>query len=425
MKSSWTLVDNTDLLNAAWHIGTRLCRDAIWFQDRATWLGDEVEPTETGVRMVHRTTGGAVYDGTAGLGLFLAELAAVTGDPIVARTAKGALCHAYALALGPTSAMGDGFYTGRAGIAHALIQSGTRLADNEFVDRGLELMKEVAVNARENGEADLVAGKAGVIMAVLATYRRFADASLLEAATHLGRALVAEACETPHGWCWQARRRDRPGLLGLSHGVAGVILALAELAQDAKDRSYDTAIERGLAYEQAWFDADRGTWPDLREAPPEAEPGCTGLRYFEAWCHGAPGISLARARLWQLLGLASARQEALQALVVTEKAIERSLQTNGNFSLCHGLTGNAEALVVARQLLAELPSTAPSEPVAQKLVEQSLEQPQRVVGGVSGDDAYAPGLMLGSAGMGHFLLCQMNPRGIPTVLLPGLPAIGR
>ena len=423
MKSSWPLVDNSDLLNAAWHIGARLCRDAIWFQDRATWLGDAAEPAELGVRVVHRTTGGALYDGTAGIGLFLAELAAVTGDPIVARTAKGALCHASALARAPTSAMSDGFYSGRAGIATALLQSGTRLVDDEFVDRGLQLMKKVAVNALENGAADLVAGKAGIIIAVLATYRRFADASLLDAATHLGRALVAEACETPHGWCWQARR-DRPGLLGLSHGVAGVVLALAELAREAKDRSYDTAIERGLAYEKAWFDADRGTWPDLREAPPEAAPGGTGLQYFEAWCHGAPGISLARARLWQLSGLASARQEALQAIVATEKAIERALQTNGNFSLCHGLTGNAEALVVARQLLAERPSAAPTEPVAQELVEQTLEQPQRVVGGLPGDDAYAPGLMLGSAGMGHFLLRQMDRSGIPTVLLPGLPAIG-
>ncbi len=423
MTSSWTLADNSELLNAASHIGARLCRDAIWFRDRATWLGDAAEPAEVGVRLVHRTTGGALYDGTAGLGLFLAELAAVTGDPIVARTAKGALCHATTLARTPTSAMDDGFYSGRAGIATALLQSGTRLADDECVDRGLALMKEVAVNAHENGAADLVAGKAGVIMALLATYRRFADATLLDAATHLGRALVAEACETPHGWCWQARR-DRPGLLGLSHGVAGVILALAELAREAKDRSYDSAIERGLAYEKAWFDADRGTWPDLREAPPEAAPGGTGLQYFDAWCHGAPGIALARARLWQLLGLASVRREARQALVATETAIERALRTDDNFSLCHGLTGNAEALVVARRLLAERPAAALAEAVAQKLVEQTLEQPQRVAGGVPGDDAYAPGLMLGSAGMGYFLLRQIDRSGIPTMLLPGLPATG-
>ncbi len=204
MKLSWKLVDNSDLLNAAWHIGTRLCRDAIWFQDRATWLGDAVEPAELGVRMVHRTTGGALYDGTAGLGLFLAELAAVTGDPIVARTARGALCHAAALARAPASAMGDGFYSGRAGIATALLQSGTRLADDEFVDRGLQLMKKVAVNALENGAADLVAGKAGIIIAVLATYRRFADASLLEAATQLGRALVAEAGARASAAAWHS-----------------------------------------------------------------------------------------------------------------------------------------------------------------------------------------------------------------------------
>ena len=66
----------------------------------------------------------------------------------------------------------------------------------------------------------------------------------------------------------------------------------------------------------------------------------------------------------------------------------------------------------------------PSEAVAHKLVKQTLEQPQRVVGGVPDDDAYAPGLMLGTAGMGHFLLRQMDQSGIPTVLLPGLPAIG-
>ena len=43
---------------------------------------------------VHRAMGSLLYDGSAGIGLYLARLASVSGDPIIRATAEAALAQA-------------------------------------------------------------------------------------------------------------------------------------------------------------------------------------------------------------------------------------------------------------------------------------------------------------------------------------------
>src|SRR4029453_9706020 len=93
-----------------------------------------------------------------------------------------------------------------------------------------------------------------------------------------------------------------------------------------------------------------GNWPDLREdsqrvRPPDAPPPCATL-----WCHGAPGIALARLRAGEPGAGDGFEAEARQALQTTARSIRAEL-AGGNYSLCHGLAGNAEVLAEGTLLL--------------------------------------------------------------------------
>ena len=67
-------------LETADRIGRRLCRDAVWAGNTCNWLGwalEVVGPTWTPVYKAQNST---IYDGTAGIGLFLARLYQFTRD---------------------------------------------------------------------------------------------------------------------------------------------------------------------------------------------------------------------------------------------------------------------------------------------------------------------------------------------------------
>ena len=121
------------------------------------------------------------------------------------------------------------------------------------------------------------------------------------------------------------RLRDRPG-------------ARPSRSRDRAQRIF-AAAKAALAYERAYFRPAEGNWPDLRSF---VQPGQTGEPPgMLAWCHGAPGIGLARLALVQLLPEDHSVLEEAETAIRTTSASLASGGT-GNFSLCHGDGGNAD-----------------------------------------------------------------------------------
>ena len=86
-------------------------------------------------------------------------------------------------------------------------------------------------------------------------------------------------------------------MLGFSHGTAGFAAALAKLHGHTGLPRFLSGAAAALAYERDRFDETRGNWPDDRGVP--TTPAATGMNnLMTTWCHGAPGIALARACLW-------------------------------------------------------------------------------------------------------------------------------
>ena len=271
---------------------------------------------------------------------------------------------------------------------------------------------------QEEREFDLLSGDAGAIVAFLLFREMLDDTTLLDQAVLLGDELLQNADDSGTGYSWRSPSLHyRHNLTGFSHGTAGVGYALLELFQVTGDIKYRVAAERAFEYERSWFNAEKGNWPDFREKGNQSKRHPLPLSYATFWCHGAPGIGLARLRAYEILNDATCRDEAHVALDTTYAILEMALHVgNVNFSLCHGLAGNAEILLYGRQILGQkwTDKSALAFEVAEAGIEISKRQGGAWPCGVPKGETQ--GLLLGLAGIGHFYLRLHNPE-IPSILL--------
>ena len=396
-------------VEAAAHVGRRICEQAVWHDGRCNWVGALPDEDAYGRTIInYAALGPDLYGGTSGVALFLAQLHAVTGDPGARRTALGALRHAYAHAGDSDQPAGPGLYAGRVGIALASVRAGLLLDEDEAVARGAELLHDLEPAA----EFDLMTGNAGTILGLLALGRLLARDDLAARAHDFGRRLLADARAGDDGASWQSPvQRHRRNLTGLSHGTAGVAVALLELWRASGERAYRDGAEAALAYERALYDPAAGNWPDLR-----TRDDATAFATF--WCHGAPGIALARLRSHELLGDESTLAEAHAALATTRRAVTAELASGaGNFSLCHGLAGNAEILLEAA--LRGCDEDGRNAELAHTVADAGVERHVRrdtpwPCGTFEGETAC---LFLGLAGIGLFYLRLDDPTRASVLLV--------
>ena len=239
------------------------------------------------------------------------------------------------------------------------------------------------------------------------------DDVLLRKSAEMGEQLVDAGVREAETLSWSSLSfPGRPNLTGFSHGAAGVGYALLELYQTTGEHRFRAGAEGAFAYERSLYSPDAMNWPDLRESAPGGNQPEDPPSYTAVWCHGAPGIALSRLRASELLGDSQFRSEALTALQTTRDSVRSGLHS-GNYSLCHGLAGNAEILAEGRPLLGD-----ESENLVHTIALTGIEtygQPGRYwPGGVSGGRTAS--LFLGLAGTAYFYL-RLNDAAVPSVLL--------
>jgi hypothetical protein len=418
---SCTSPEPDSFLQAARAIGGRLCDEAIWHDGRCTWIG--AEPADlfdldaASREPVYCTLGPDLYDGVAGIALFLADLYQITGDPRTRETAAAAIRQALHCLHDSPTASALGLYAGWLGVAAAAVRVGAAIAAPELSEQGAAAATRVMREYDGRSGHDLVSGRAGGLLASLALARAHRGPSFLAFAVHLGDELLDAADKDTSGWSWPSQPfAHHRNLVGFSHGASGIALALLELFVAVGNPKYREAAERALDYEAAWFDVEAGNWPDLRAQTRRGKgPGT----FLTAWCHGAPGIALSRAHAFAVLGARRYAREAETALATTAAAIAHCLESGtGNFLLCHGVAGNAAIVAdVARQL--GVPGAGALADLASAVGDHGI----RVHGGPnrewpSGASAgETPGLLLGLAGVGHFYLRLYDPY-LPSILMP-------
>jgi hypothetical protein len=379
-------------LRTASEIAQSLVDSCLWHGERCNWIG------------INRDTEGSIfwsamdasfYEGTSGLGLFLAEYSAETGDESAARTALGALRHALSRVDDLRGEGQAGFYSGWPGVAYAASKVGQLLNVEELCSQARETVDRCLLWDQAGPVGDLFNGQAGALFALSLM-------GLAEKSEPLADMIL----------------RSAGPLAGLSHGASGVGAALLEHYRLRPNQRVRRAIESHFEWERTVFDAARGNWADLRELTSIDMARLTDEHFMTSWCHGAPGIALARTRASEVLGDGPWREEALTALATTRADVARGVRLGGSASLCHSPLGNAEVLAWCRARLGMEP-----DPIVDELAEALRAQAAQAGFWLCDfPSATPPGLMTGLAGVGLFFLRRHNP-SIASPLFPEALAV--
>jgi type 2 lantibiotic biosynthesis protein LanM len=349
-----------------------------------------------------------LYDGLPGIALFFAQLAEHTDSMRYRRFAEQ-LMDTARNTIKVEGMPAIGAFNGVAGWMYALAHLAQLWQEPALLEEAIAAVPSLLPAVGEDQSLDLIGGSAGALWCLLRLHQRSGDHRLLEAAKVCADRVVACAQPMSTGIAWLTSAYEDVAVTGLSHGASGFAVPLAWLAEATGDRRYDEAARAALAYERTTFDADAGAWNDLRDDR-RTEDGAQAQ--LHAWCHGGPGITMAR------LCLPPAYRDA-QWQVEVDAGL-RGILAHGlgaGHCLCHGDLGNLDVLIEAERQGVGPADLSDWRHAAGQVLERVRVHPrcgthQRIE---------LLGLMTGLAGIGYGLLRCAEPRAVPSVLALQLP----
>jgi type 2 lantibiotic biosynthesis protein LanM len=291
--------------------------------------------------------GSDLYNGASGIAVFLAAHAAVTECGPSGELALAALSDLRKKLRSRNAArmartLGIGGATGMGSIVYALTVISKLLP-------GIDLFTDVQIAAElitddliaADKRLDVIGGSAGAILGLLRLYRDTQSAAVLGRAAKCGEHLIGQHRIGPDGRRnWLGQGLGAQALNGMSHGAAGFAYAFSSLAAATQREEFAQAASDCIAFENSSYDAERHNWPDRR--------GEGELGWPCQWCHGAPGIGLARVAMIRR-GATDAdllRTDIRNALAGVEESWPGQVDT-----LCCGTLGSIEFMCEAGSAL--------------------------------------------------------------------------
>nr|ARD09203.1 DivM [Prochloron didemni] len=391
-------------VNYAQQIGWQLCEQLSSDSSKAPW--QTWDYTATGKRLVDIS--GDLYDGSAGICLFLAYLDAIKPQVEFRQAAERAL--EYSIEKRNTTLIGA--FQGETGLIYLLTHLAQLWDKPALLDLAVDLSDELLPRIKQDIYFDILHGVAGIIPVMLglaeATGGKGIDCAL-QCAEHL----LEQGIYQDNTLSWPPGRPDlvRGNFTGFSHGASGIGWALIMLGCHSNKSEYIEAGRQGFAYEATQFDEEQRDWYDLRKSVTTADSN--EPHFANAWCNGAAGIGLSRIISWAALGKTD--DDILRDAYTALNATLRNFNKLGNDSLCHGKSGNAELFLRFAQLR-DTPYLQMEANVQAQAQWRNFEKARRWMCGSTGNDVF-PDLMLGLAGIGmHFLRLAYRER-VPSPLL--------
>ena len=409
-RPSYTLVPSTrpgaeELLALARKAGDRIVERAFVSESEALWLTLDFRDPD-GWQLV--PSGPDFYLGLTGVAFFLGHLGEATGDARYTEVARKALfAQKQQIAVDPKLVNGIGGFNGWGGIIYTLAHLGRLWNDPSLLDEAESYARRLPDLIAGDDMLDFIVGSAGCIASLEALAAIRPSAQLEELMRACGERLLAKAEPQRRGLGWRMPAAGDRALAGLSHGAAGIALALLRLYGRTGDARFRDAARQGIEFERSLFSEAEQNWPDLRAGAEDGVDTGDGRHYMLAWCHGAPGIGLARIAGLPWLDDADVRREIG---VAVRSTLERGF--SDNHSLCHGDLGNLELLFAAAEAFHDA-----------ELEAKAWQLAGGIAGSIRGDgwlfglpgNIETPGLMAGLAGVGYGLLRLARP-GLPRLL---------
>jgi uncharacterized protein YyaL (SSP411 family) len=276
----------------------------------AWWLPDPARPEQERTVSAPNT----IYSGSAGIVLFLLQLADATGDSSYRETAqRGADYLAATWRDAPPKARdGSGLdlslYNGLAGTAFVLKQSADATGNRKHLEAARSVNDAIVEAARPAGAGvdwsgtPSIGGDGSTVLHLLQAARAFNEPRYLETARKAGDHILELAVDDPSGGLSWRKTPVFPGLPKEAYlpnfemGTAGVSYVLARLYRETRDEKYLAAARQGALHltRIAAVNGDAALipyrFPDLPDL------------YYLGFCHGPAGTARTFFELHDITG---------------------------------------------------------------------------------------------------------------------------
>ncbi|MGW0432023.1 type 2 lanthipeptide synthetase LanM family protein [Micromonospora sp. NPDC003197] len=413
--------DPDRFLAGAAEVAHRLAEIAVRADGEALWIGPHrTRPRTWSVGALSPS----MYDGVLSVAFFLGYYAEASGD----RQLRGLAWEAAAAAVRqirrralrrvhPTANADFGGLCGLGGMVYALTHLGELWADQELLREAHTLAARIGRTIGQDTEFAVADGAAGSLLALAGLHQVDGAGSILDLIRKAADHLVDNQQPYGAGASWLPRLMQENGLAsqplaGFAHGTAGIAAALTTATRVLGDERYRDAAARAVAYERELFEPATGNWRDVRHAVEpvaavriESERDVTTDRV--AWCHGAPGIGIAKLLTMPVLDDPALRMELDTSIRTT---IDRGF--GYGLSMCHGDFGSLELLLLAARQLADPALAEVAQRHASGIMDAIDER-----GWLCGlpRNVEIAGFFSGIAGVGYGLLRAADPARFPSV----------
>lgn len=399
------------LVRQAVKVGLELKKQSIHCpEDIVTWICPQYVTQKQCFQF--KNIGNSLYDGSHGIALFLASLSKITSDNRFCDLSLGSLKSFHQELRNVTNVnlikifkeVGIGGVEGAGSIIYVLACIYQILEKSVFLNDARKVALSITPELiAADTKFDICAGAAGTILGLLALYRLSPEQAILDLAIICGNHLLNNRVASQSGYKTWATAKGRL-LTGFSHGASGITYALVNLYKVTNETAFLEAAEEGIAYERSVFSHEMSNWPDFREPYSYEKPS-----FACSWCHGAPGIGLARLGILGVLDSPAIHEDIEAAIIATK---QQKLRNSDH--LCCGNLGRVDFLLTAAQKLSRPELMQDAIQIASRVVARAKQKGHF---GYSSILNFHPGFFPGAAGIGYQLLRLAYPDQLPSVLL--------
>ncbi|AJE52414.1 type 2 lanthipeptide synthetase LanM family protein [Paenibacillus polymyxa] len=389
-----------NFLETAKILGDELIEKSVFSQSKryVTWIGMNLN--YRGQLYLSALSPG-LYDGTAGIALFLAYLGKISKEEKYTNIALAAL--ETTLSKIPVHLKFPSAFYGQASLLYTLSHFESLLGFNyAWSKRKLDIISNLEDSIDEDTFFDLLGGSAGVIHVLLNEYSLTKSVKTLEVATQYGEHLLKHGEKNNEMISWTSSVSSTP-YVGFGHGSTGIASALFRLAAVTKNNCYYATAEKAFAHLTESYSPNYFNWidQDIKENHDLAN-----------WCHGASGIGIGLTLCMPYLK-SSLIPDIVQNI---EIAVNTTLKYGFNKShcICHGSLGNIELLILAGQALNRPEWVAEAKKQGNIALNYFFEHSKFKTGLPTALDSQ--GLWLGLSGIGYQFMRLHSLTSLPSIL---------
>lgn len=323
-------------LDLAERIGRIMLENALWSEDKTDigWINIVLVGFKDRGYLI-RPASDYLYDGTAGIALFLSRLSASTRrtefTEMMETVKRKLFAHTDRFVdEGGKCGRLTGAYNGEASVAYAYQKLYTETNDETYLYYMNKQCGGLARILEYDQNYDLLGGNAGAILVLLNAYDLTENSNYIEYAKRAANLLIHSAIQYDYGWGWVTKHSEK-ALTGMAHGASGIMLAFSRLWKYTREEIYLQAAEKAYQFEQHYFHPEWKDWEDRRYP----NGNTTQQKVHIAWCHGRGGIELARE---------GAKQNGMDIPEQNKYRLKMSVAETGKYCLCHGGIGAATIL---------------------------------------------------------------------------------